>query len=88
MNPYSQHPGYGGSGWRPEAHHTSHPVPQYQQQPQFTLPEQWRYRPRRAFLENKALRAGTLVTLLALCGLVILAIVQQSVGTEDRKSVV
>lgn len=82
MNPYSQHPGYGGSGWRPEAHHTSHPVPQYQQQPQFTLPEQWRYRPRRAFLENKALRAGTLVTLLALCGLVILAIVQQSVGTE------
>jgi protease PrsW len=45
-------------------------------------PGQWRYRPRHAFLENRALRAGALTGLLALCGFGILALVQQSVGTE------
>ncbi|MDI5962111.1 PrsW family intramembrane metalloprotease [Streptantibioticus silvisoli] len=58
------------------------PVPDYQQQPQFALPKRWRYKPRRAFWENKALRVGALAAVLALCGLVILAIVRQQTGTE------
>ncbi len=58
------------------------PVPDYQPQPQFALPKRWRYKPRRAFWENKALRAGALVALLALCGLIILALVRQQTGTK------
>jgi protease PrsW len=58
------------------------PVPHYEQQPSFELPSRWRYKPRRAFWENKALRAGALITLLALCGLVILALVRQQTGTK------
>ena len=58
------------------------PVPSYEQQPQFSLPARWHYKPRSAFWESKALRAGALITLLALCGLIILAIVRQQTGTE------
>ncbi|MCQ4084963.1 PrsW family glutamic-type intramembrane protease [Streptomyces sp. RB6PN25] len=61
----------------------THPVPHYAHQPQFSLPHRWRYKPRRAaFWESKALRAGALITVLALCGLAILAIVRQQTGTE------
>ncbi|WUX64486.1 PrsW family intramembrane metalloprotease [Streptomyces sp. NBC_01431] len=42
----------------------------------------WRYRPRRDFWRSKAVRAGALITLLALCGLVILALVRAQTGTE------
>ncbi|MFD8589097.1 PrsW family intramembrane metalloprotease [Streptomyces sp. NPDC059637] len=81
--PSPQPPGRDDS--RPQAHHHSHPVPEYQQQPQFALPAQWhyRYRPKRAaFFESRALRIWAVVVLLALSGLLILAIVQQQVGTE------
>jgi protease PrsW len=58
------------------------PVPDYVQQPQFVLPSRWQYKPRRAFWESKAFRAGAMITLLALCGLIILAIVHQQTGTK------
>ncbi|PWI44353.1 PrsW family intramembrane metalloprotease [Streptomyces sp. ICBB 8177] len=57
-------------------------VPSYARQPEFALPSRWHYKPRRAFWESKALRAGALITLLALCGLIIMAIVRQQTGTE------
>ena len=49
---------------------SDHPVPEYpdhaQQAPEFTAvptaPEQWHYKPRRAFWESKAVRAGALFT--------------------------
>ncbi|WP_436801243.1 PrsW family glutamic-type intramembrane protease, partial [Streptomyces hydrogenans] len=43
---------------------------------------QWRYRPRRAFWRSRIVRAVALVTLLALCALVILALVREQTGTE------
>ncbi|MFI1713379.1 PrsW family intramembrane metalloprotease [Streptomyces sp. NPDC053513] len=43
---------------------------------------QWRYRPRRAFWRSRLVRAITLVTLLALCALVILALVREQTGTQ------
>ncbi|MGW4032539.1 PrsW family intramembrane metalloprotease [Streptomyces sp. NPDC004838] len=50
------------------------------------MPEQarWRYKPRRAsrLWRSKAIRAGVLITLLALSGLVILALVREQTGTE------
>ncbi|MFG2195900.1 PrsW family intramembrane metalloprotease [Streptomyces sp. NPDC048639] len=61
------------------------PVPVYEPQPRFhAVPDRanWRYRPRRAFRHSKALRFGTVITLLALCGLVILALVREQTGTE------
>ncbi|MDG4530915.1 PrsW family intramembrane metalloprotease [Streptomyces sp. AV19] len=39
------------------------------------------YRPRRALWDNKAVRAGTVALLLALCGLLILALVREQTGT-------
>ncbi|MGP3985062.1 PrsW family intramembrane metalloprotease [Streptomyces sp. KR80] len=45
-------------------------------------PAQWRYRPRRALWHSGALRVGALITLLALSGLVILALVRAQTGTE------
>jgi len=61
-------------------------VPEYpgQQQPTFTLPEQyqWQYKARRAFWENRRFRLAALFTLLALCGVIILALVRQQTGTE------
>ncbi|MFF5710105.1 PrsW family intramembrane metalloprotease [Streptomyces sp. NPDC012756] len=43
---------------------------------------QWRYRPRRAFWRSQLVRAVTVVTLLALCALVILALVREQTGTQ------
>jgi RsiW-degrading membrane proteinase PrsW (M82 family) len=40
------------------------------------------YAPRRAFWESKAVRTGALFTVLAVCGVIILAVVRQHIGTE------
>nr|WP_312018671.1 PrsW family intramembrane metalloprotease [Streptomyces sp. I05A-00742] len=45
-------------------------------------PARWHYKPRRALWDNKAVRAGTLILLLALCGLLILALVREQTGTQ------
>ncbi|MBT2384242.1 PrsW family intramembrane metalloprotease [Streptomyces sp. ISL-11] len=45
-------------------------------------PAGWQYKPRRALWDHKAVRAGALIMLLALCGLVILALVREQTGTE------
>ncbi|RLV01601.1 PrsW family intramembrane metalloprotease [Streptomyces griseocarneus] len=45
-------------------------------------PEGWRYKPRHALWDNKAVRAGALILLLALSGVVILALVREQTGTE------
>src|SRR6478735_3766282 len=64
------------------------PVLEGQQLDEFlgAVPErgQWRYRPRRVGMvwRSKAFRAGAVITVLALCGLVILALVRQQTGTE------
>ncbi|MFB8027324.1 MULTISPECIES: PrsW family intramembrane metalloprotease [unclassified Streptomyces] len=64
------------------------PVLEEQQLDEFlgAVPErgQWRYRPRRVGMvwRSKAFRAGAVVTMLALCGLVILALVRRQTGTE------
>ncbi|MFD2007620.1 PrsW family intramembrane metalloprotease [Streptomyces narbonensis] len=43
---------------------------------------QWRYRPRRAFWRSRLVRAVAVITLLALCALVILALVREQTGTQ------
>ncbi|MGW8364652.1 PrsW family intramembrane metalloprotease [Streptomyces wedmorensis] len=43
---------------------------------------QWRYRPRRAFWRSRVLRAVAVIVLLALCALVILALVREQTGTQ------
>ncbi|MER7625012.1 PrsW family intramembrane metalloprotease [Streptomyces sp. NPDC126503] len=43
---------------------------------------QWRYRPRRAFWRSRLVRAVAVITVLALCALVILALVREQTGTE------
>ena len=48
----------------------------------FTPTARRRHPLRRAFRRNQLLRAGALATLLALCGVIILAIVRQQTGTE------
>jgi protease PrsW len=64
----------------------THPmVPAYQEQPRFDAvppPTHWRYRPRGGFWRSGALRASAVVLLLALCGLLILALVREQTGTE------
>ncbi|MFJ5227835.1 PrsW family intramembrane metalloprotease [Streptomyces sp. NPDC088400] len=64
-------------------------IPVYEQQERLgdlwtAVPEpaRRRYRPRRAFWRHRALRAGAVFTLLALCGLVILALVRDQTGTQ------
>ncbi|MCX4824121.1 PrsW family intramembrane metalloprotease [Streptomyces sp. NBC_01142] len=62
-------------------------VPACEQQPLFdAVPERahWRYKPRRAsrLWRSKAVRAGVLITLLALSGLMILALVREQTGTH------
>ncbi|MFD7897508.1 PrsW family intramembrane metalloprotease [Streptomyces sp. NPDC059743] len=64
-------------------------IPVYERQQQLgdlwtAVPEpaRRRYRPRRAFWRHRAVRAGAVITLLALCGLVILALVRDQTGTE------
>jgi RsiW-degrading membrane proteinase PrsW (M82 family) len=71
----------------PHAH--THPVPAWAQQPQFPAmpasPEDWRYRPPSApswwHRHRRTLRALTVITLLALCGLIILGLVREQTGT-------
>ncbi|MGW7054407.1 PrsW family intramembrane metalloprotease [Streptomyces sp. NPDC054887] len=67
-------------------HPRQHPaVPDCEQQPRFTAvppPAHWRYRPRRAWWRTRAVRAGAVITALALCALVILAIVRDQTGTQ------
>ncbi|AVH96351.1 PrsW family intramembrane metalloprotease [Streptomyces sp. WAC00288] len=43
---------------------------------------QWRYRPRRAFWRSRLVRAICVVTVLAICALVILAMVREQTGTQ------
>ncbi|NLU76379.1 PrsW family intramembrane metalloprotease [Streptomyces sp. HNM0575] len=65
------------------------PVPAWAQQPRFPAmpasPADWRYRPPAApswwHRHRRTLRALTLVTLLALCGLIILGLVREQTGT-------
>ncbi|MFJ8586110.1 PrsW family intramembrane metalloprotease [Streptomyces sp. NPDC093595] len=60
------------------------PVPAYRSDPAFdAVPERarHRYRPRRLW-RSRVVRLGTVFTLLALCGLVILALVREQTGTE------
>ncbi|WP_344279694.1 PrsW family intramembrane metalloprotease [Streptomyces hebeiensis] len=45
-------------------------------------PGRGRYRPRRAFWRHRAFRAAAVFTLLALCGLLILALVRDETGTR------
>ncbi|NUK03290.1 PrsW family intramembrane metalloprotease [Streptomyces lunaelactis] len=72
----------------PPQHPPPHPaVPAFERQPLFdAVPERsrWRYKPRRVsrLWQSKAVRAGALITLLALSGLVILALVREQTGTQ------
>ncbi|MFD5100493.1 PrsW family intramembrane metalloprotease [Streptomyces albidochromogenes] len=67
-------------------HPRQHPaVPDCAHQPRFTAvppPALWRYKPRRAWWRTRAVRAGAVVTALALCALMILAIVRDQTGTQ------
>ncbi|MFD9225215.1 PrsW family intramembrane metalloprotease [Streptomyces sp. NPDC060064] len=69
-------------------HFPPHPaVPAFDQQPLFdAVPERsrWRYKPRRVsrLWHSKAVRAGVLITFLALSGLVILSLVREQTGTQ------
>ncbi|MEU1537374.1 PrsW family intramembrane metalloprotease [Actinacidiphila glaucinigra] len=58
--------------------------PEHQQRPQFALPApgQWHYKPRRHFWENRTFRLVALFSVLALCGVLILALVRRQTGTE------
>ncbi|MFC4497567.1 PrsW family intramembrane metalloprotease [Streptomyces ovatisporus] len=64
-------------------------MPAYAQQPQFPAmpasPAEWRYHPPKApswwHRHRRTLRALALITLLALCGLIILGLVRQQTGT-------
>ncbi|MFD7339364.1 PrsW family intramembrane metalloprotease [Streptomyces violascens] len=82
--PHRPHPGQAPQQAGPAL--PARPVPAYADEPRFdTVPpdrSKWRYRPRRDFWRSKAVRAGALITLLALCGLVILALVREQTGTE------
>ncbi|OEV27740.1 hypothetical protein AN219_22080 [Streptomyces nanshensis] len=76
-------------GQQPQPHSYTHPVPAWAQQPQFPAmpasPADWRYRAPAApswwHRHRRTLRLLTLVTVLALCGLVILGLVRQQTGT-------
>ncbi|MGR8009763.1 PrsW family glutamic-type intramembrane protease [Streptomyces hypolithicus] len=67
-------------------HPRQHPaVPDCEPTPQFTaVPPRahWRYKPRHTWWRTRAVRAGAVITLLALCALVILAIVRDQTGTQ------
>jgi len=45
-------------------------------------PGTWQYAPRKSFWESKGVRTGALFTALAVCGVVILALVRHHIGTE------
>ncbi|WP_419183781.1 PrsW family glutamic-type intramembrane protease [Streptomyces albidus (ex Kaewkla and Franco 2022)] len=74
---------------QPDPHPQFHPVPAYAQQPQFPAmpasPADWRYRPPATpswwHRHRRTVRALTLITLLTLCGLVLLGLVREQTGT-------
>ncbi|WP_329039426.1 PrsW family intramembrane metalloprotease [Streptomyces sp. NBC_00178] len=76
------------SEWSVQHQQPAVPVLEEQQLDEYlgAVPErgQWRYRPSRVGMvwRSKAFRAGAVVTVLALCGLVILALVREQTGTE------
>ncbi|MEV0962585.1 PrsW family intramembrane metalloprotease [Streptomyces sp. NPDC049910] len=74
------------SDWSPQPHPAARPaVPTCDERPLFdAVPERarWRYKPRRDFWRSGAVRAWALITLLALSGLMILALVREQTGTE------
>ncbi|MCX5387751.1 PrsW family intramembrane metalloprotease [Streptomyces sp. NBC_00083] len=82
--PHRPHPGQAPQ--QPGQAVPARPVPACADDPRFDAvpPDRakWRYRPRRDFWRSKAVRAGALITLLALCGLVIFALVREQTGTE------
>ncbi|WP_405797479.1 PrsW family intramembrane metalloprotease [Streptomyces sp. NBC_01506] len=67
-----------------------HPaIPAYEQQQRLgdmwaAVPERsrWRYRPHRSLWRHPAVRAGAVIILLALCGLLILSLVREQTGTQ------
>ncbi|MEU0273437.1 PrsW family intramembrane metalloprotease [Streptomyces sp. NPDC006307] len=66
----------------PQAAHPA--VPAYDPEPSFdAVPERarWRYKPRRLW-RSRVVRLGSVFTVLALCALVILALVREQTGTE------
>ncbi|AWK09928.1 PrsW family intramembrane metalloprotease [Streptomyces spongiicola] len=74
------------SDWSPQPHPAARPaVPACDERPLFdAVPERarWRYKPRRDFWRSGPVRAWALITLLALSGLMILALVREQTGTE------
>lgn len=68
----------------PAAHPDVPEYPERRQEPSFALPApgQWHYKPRRHFWENRTLRLVVLFSVLALCGVIILALVRRQTGTE------
>lgn len=52
------------------------------QPPAAPAPGTWKYAPRRSFWESRGVRTGALFTALAVCGVVILALVRHHIGTE------
>lgn len=42
----------------------------------------WRYRPHRAFWRHPAVRAGAVIIVLALCGLLLMSLVREQTGTQ------
>ncbi|WP_173266384.1 PrsW family intramembrane metalloprotease [Streptomyces pacificus] len=74
------------SDWSSQPHPAARPaVPACDERPLFdAVPERarWRYKPRRDFWRSGAVRAGALITLLALSGLMILALVREQTGTQ------
>lgn len=71
-------------------HQPPHPaIPAFERQQQLgdmwaAVPERarWRYRPRRWFWRHPAVRAGGVIILLAICGLLILSLVREQTGTR------
>ncbi|MEU3188860.1 PrsW family intramembrane metalloprotease [Streptomyces sp. NPDC006923] len=73
----------------PQRHGPRPAIPDYQRQEQLgslwtAVPEpaRRRYRPSGAFWRHRAVRAVAVITLLALCGLLILALVRDQTGTQ------
>ncbi|QNE75966.1 PrsW family intramembrane metalloprotease [Streptomyces finlayi] len=76
------------SEWSAQHQQPAVPVLEEQRLGEFlgAVPErgQWRYRPRRVGMvwRSKAFRAGAVISVLALCGLLILSLVREQTGTQ------
>ncbi|WP_333771255.1 PrsW family intramembrane metalloprotease, partial [Streptomyces sp. IBSBF 2435] len=68
----------------PDSHPDGHPDGRLSDERMYVpaAPVSWHYAPRRPFWESRAVRTGALFTALAVCGVVILAVVRQHIGTE------